>query len=202
MQKSADDLQEEYSQENENAKGEENARAEHIETLKNHLAGLEADYEKWSSLNKKREQYNAELRVVQEELNTKAQTLAESEEYFRSVSVENEEGRVKLQTLTSRLAEIDREIPRLDDEKKAAAAVKNFKEAGRINSEIKVLNNQRESAQNELDKLKVTVEDNEAHLQEIESNKQDLAAELETLKKKELDIKNLLLGQEEENKLE
>jgi len=96
--------------------------------------------------------------------------------------------------LTSRIAEIDRDLPKLDEEKKAAALVKNFKEAGRINSEIKLLNNQRESAQNELDKLKVTVEENETHLQEIGENKVELSQELEVLKKKEIEIKNLLLG--------
>lgn len=202
MQEATDNLQAKYFEENEIAESEDSARVEHIDELKSHASTLEEEYEKWSTLNKKREQYSAELRVVQEEANNKAQTLAEAEEYFRSVSKENEDGKIKLQTLTSRIAEIDRDLPKLDEEKKAAALVKNFKEAGRINSEIKLLNNQRESAQNELDKLKVTVEENETHLQEIGENKVELSQELEVLKKKEIEIKNLLLGQTEENHLE
>ena len=64
MQESTDNLQAKYSEENEIASSEDSARVEHIDSLKSLASNLEEEYEKWSSLNKKREQYSAELRTV------------------------------------------------------------------------------------------------------------------------------------------
>ena len=80
--------------------------------------------------------------------------------------------------------------------------MKNFKEAGRLNTEIKSLTTESDTGNEEIENLQGQVDENDMTLKKIWSGKIELETEVSVLKKMEVVVKNMLLGQGEEEKIE
>ena len=85
--------------------------------------------------------------------------------FFQELSLTRVRIQEEMTTLTQRISFIDKKVPELEAEKRAAAAARNFKEAARASSEAKALHLERETAQveknqrvNDLEKVNKDIE--------------------------------------------
>lgn len=92
-----------------------------------------------------------EIQILRQQISSARTTLQELSSTRVTMQQEIASG-------NQRIAFIDRRGPELEAEKKVAAAARNFKEAGRIASEAKSLNIEKESLQNKIDKSVTVIE--------------------------------------------
>ena len=81
------------------------------------------------------------------------------------------------------ISEAEERLPKLEQEKKAAVAKKNFKDAAKFSSEAKALEEGKREAEGTLEELEGTVVDCEARVAEAEREAEDLGSELEAAEK-------------------
>ncbi|XP_078444010.1 neurofilament light protein [Wolffia australiana] len=86
--------------------------------------------------------------------------------------------------LTQRIGFIDKRVPELEAEKKAAAAARNFREAGRVAAEAKALSSEKEAVQLEVNKKVNDLETVEDEIRSV-ARKVEEGEELALLKEKE-----------------
>ena len=136
--------------------------------VQNLLNKLTEELEKISILNTTREQFLQEIENTQSQLLDKEKLMKDALEYSQSCKEEIQVIKETIKNQEERAKDIDKKIPLLENEKKLAAAAKQFKvktiqDASRFNNEIKDLNGEylkvKENIQTLLLQLKAKEED-------------------------------------------
>ena len=144
---------------------------------------LESRERKRTEVQSKKESQRARLADLREH-------VCMAEQQSRILAQQQSDAQVQIAAKRSLVNSAELSVPRLEQEKKSAAAQRNFKEAGRLSKELKQLIADKEAATEELVALENEAQSFESTLKEQLAKKREKEVELDALQR-DIDIENL-----------
>lgn len=138
----------------------------------------------------RREQSIVRKRQHTAELSTLNDAVAVAEQSFTMLRNQHDELEKSLSIHRNAIASAEAMIPRLEQEKKTAAAQRNFKEAARISKDIKALEKDRSTAEEMVEVVEMELQDLKDRIVKRETEFEEKKEELKTMEK-QLELNSL-----------
>ncbi|OMJ66005.1 hypothetical protein SteCoe_37304 [Stentor coeruleus] len=142
------------------------------------LSNLEQEIEAITSLEGKRKNFLEEIETIQAMLKDKESLLLEAQEFYNSSKENIDFFKDLIRQQDEKNKDIEKRIPVLENEKKIAASAKQFKEASRLNNEIKDLNTECVKIKENIQKMHKELLEKEENLLTIEKNADEVREEI------------------------
>eukprot|EP01022_Parablepharisma_sp_SALTPOND_P019852 TRINITY_DN345_c0_g1_i1.p1 TRINITY_DN345_c0_g1~~TRINITY_DN345_c0_g1_i1.p1 ORF type:complete len:743 (+),score=146.71 TRINITY_DN345_c0_g1_i1:5311-7539(+) len=130
-----------------------------------------------------REKLREEIQKFEKELQVGKSKIAELEQNKAQVQEKLAKGESQIKETVAKIMNNKVVLNQMEDEKKAFAAARKFKEASKVSSDIKTLHKEVEASETEVENLKKSKEEYENELSTINTAIQDLKKEVENTEK-------------------
>lgn len=166
-QEALENAKNEFELECEEAMKEIEAAEQRVKMLAKCLEEQKLRQERLEKLGSARQQYLARIEEHSILLKLRQEQLREAEEYAKTVKESEEDVRHRFVQKSDRLSELEVKIPKLEAEKKAFAAAKQYKDAARLANEVKLAITERESLIEEIEKVRATMTEQDQQSSEV-----------------------------------